>query len=84
MPDTQAAMPDSTAVRIAWWRAMHVQVDPPPHVMEDEIGPQPVAPRLPAIRGDDRLTIYRLRGIIESSGRTCASLWLAVANEPGS
>jgi methyltransferase (TIGR00027 family) len=30
--------PDSTAVRVALWRAMHVQVDPPPHVVEDEIG----------------------------------------------
>src|SRR4030095_9990845 len=30
--------PDSTAVRVALWRAMHVQVDPPPHVLEDEIG----------------------------------------------
>lgn len=30
--------PDSTAVRTALWRAMHVQVDAPPHVLEDEIG----------------------------------------------
>jgi methyltransferase (TIGR00027 family) len=30
--------PDSTAVRVALWRAMHVQVDPPPHVLEDEVG----------------------------------------------
>lgn len=29
---------DSTAVRVALWRAMHVEVDPPPHVLEDEIG----------------------------------------------
>ena len=34
----RAAAPDSTAVRVALWRAMHVQVDPPPHVLEDEIG----------------------------------------------
>jgi methyltransferase (TIGR00027 family) len=36
--------PDSTAVRTALWRAMHVQVDAPPHVLEDEIGLQLVAP----------------------------------------
>lgn len=30
--------PDSTAVRVALWRAMHVEVDPPPHVLTDEIG----------------------------------------------
>jgi methyltransferase (TIGR00027 family) len=36
MHDDRSA--DSTAVRVALWRAMHVQVDPPPHVLEDEIG----------------------------------------------
>ena len=36
--------PDSTAVRTALWRAMHVQVDPPPHVLEDELGLQLAAP----------------------------------------
>jgi methyltransferase (TIGR00027 family) len=30
--------PDSTAVRTALWRALHVQLDPPPHVTEDEVG----------------------------------------------
>jgi len=25
-------------VRVALWRAMHVQIDPPPHVLKDEIG----------------------------------------------
>ena len=38
MHDKPMAGPDSTAVRVALWRAMHVQVDPPPHVLEDEIG----------------------------------------------
>jgi len=44
MHDEQIAAPDSTAVRVALWRAMHVQVDPPPHVLEDEIGLRLVAP----------------------------------------
>jgi methyltransferase (TIGR00027 family) len=30
--------PDSTAVRVALWRAMHVQLDPPPHVLDDVVG----------------------------------------------
>jgi methyltransferase (TIGR00027 family) len=30
--------PDSTAVRVALWRAMHVRVDAPPHVLDDEFG----------------------------------------------
>ncbi|MFJ6389660.1 class I SAM-dependent methyltransferase [Streptomyces sp. NPDC091972] len=29
---------DHTAVRVALWRALHVCADPPPHVLEDEIG----------------------------------------------
>ncbi len=40
----QAAEPDSTAVRTALWRALHVEIDPPPHVFEDEVGLQLVAP----------------------------------------
>jgi O-methyltransferase involved in polyketide biosynthesis len=42
--EDQSATPDSTAVRVALWRAMHVQVDPPPHVLEDEVGLQLAAP----------------------------------------
>lgn len=40
MPDG----PDSTAVRVALWRAMHVQLDAPPHLFDDEIGLRLVAP----------------------------------------
>ncbi|MBE8524577.1 class I SAM-dependent methyltransferase [Amycolatopsis sp. H6(2020)] len=32
------AAPDSTAVRTALWRALHVAVDPPPHVFADDLG----------------------------------------------
>ncbi len=39
-----AKEPESTAVRVALWRALHVLVDPPPHVLEDEIGLRLVAP----------------------------------------
>lgn len=35
---------DGTAVRVALWRALHVQVDPPPHVFEDEVGLEIAAP----------------------------------------
>jgi len=38
MGDMQSPVPESTAVRVALWRALHVQVDPPPHVLTDEIG----------------------------------------------
>jgi methyltransferase (TIGR00027 family) len=38
MSHEQDVAPDSTAARVALWRALHVQIDPPPHVLEDEIG----------------------------------------------
>jgi methyltransferase (TIGR00027 family) len=41
---TPVAEPDQTAVRVALWRAMHVLVDPPPHVLEDETGLRLAAP----------------------------------------
>jgi methyltransferase (TIGR00027 family) len=47
MAHERTGTPDDTAVRTALWRAMHVQVDPPPHVHEDEIGLHLAAP------GDD-------------------------------
>lgn len=36
--------PDSSAVRTALWRALHVQVDPPPHILQDELGLEIAAP----------------------------------------
>ncbi|MBV9174780.1 MAG: class I SAM-dependent methyltransferase, partial [Chloroflexi bacterium] len=36
--------PDSTAARVALWRALHLLVDAPPHVLEDEVGLRLVAP----------------------------------------
>lgn len=36
--------PDSTAVRVALWRALHVELDAPPHALEDEVGLELAAP----------------------------------------
>ena len=44
MHDKRDVAPDSTAARVALWRALHVQVDPPPHVLEDEIGLELLTP----------------------------------------
>jgi len=44
MEEKQLPAPDSTAVRVALWRAMHVQVDAAPHVLEDEVGLRLAAP----------------------------------------
>jgi methyltransferase (TIGR00027 family) len=42
--EERTGTPDQTAVRVALWRAMHVLVDPPPHVLEDEVGLRLAAP----------------------------------------
>ncbi len=44
MHSNQGDVPESTAVRVALWRALHVQVDSPPHVIEDETGLRLVNP----------------------------------------
>jgi methyltransferase (TIGR00027 family) len=30
--------PDSTALRVALWRALHTEIDPPPHIFADALG----------------------------------------------
>ena len=37
--------PNNTAIRTALWRALHVQVDAKPHILEDEVGLQLIAPK---------------------------------------
>lgn len=44
MPNEQTIAPDSTALRVALWRAVHVLDDAPPHVIDDEIGLRLAAP----------------------------------------
>ena len=44
MDDERILQPEDTAVRVALWRALHVQVDAPPHVLEDELGLKLIAP----------------------------------------
>ncbi|AGB22531.1 methyltransferase, putative, TIGR00027 family [Mycobacterium sp. JS623] len=40
----KTSAPDSTAVRTALWRALHTEVDAPPHVLDDRIGLQLAEP----------------------------------------
>ncbi len=43
MTDT-ALQPESSAARVALWRALHVELDSPPYVLDDRVGLQLVAP----------------------------------------
>ncbi len=51
--DQSATAPESTAARVALWRALHVQIDPPPHVLNDEIGLKLLAPDSDWVRRGD-------------------------------
>jgi methyltransferase (TIGR00027 family) len=42
--DAMKEGPESSAVRVALWRALHVEIDPPPHVLEDGVGLRLLAP----------------------------------------
>ncbi len=44
MADGTTGTPDSTAARVALWRALHLLSDPPPHVVEDDVGLRLLAP----------------------------------------
>ena len=44
MTDSPSQSPNDSALRVALWRALHVLADPPPHVLEDELGLALVAP----------------------------------------
>jgi len=44
MNDNTNEAPDSTAARVAMWRALHAEADAPPHVLEDTIGLELLAP----------------------------------------
>jgi len=44
MKEKPASTPDSSAVRVALWRALHVEVDASPHVIADTIGLALAAP----------------------------------------
>lgn len=61
--------PDNTAVRTALWRALHVQIDAKPHVLEDEIGLKLIAPNEGWQERPDMKFTPRLRASIVARAR---------------
>lgn len=61
--------PDNTAVRTALWRALHLQVDAKPHILEDEIGLKLVAPEDDWQQRPDMKYTKRLRASILARSR---------------
>jgi methyltransferase (TIGR00027 family) len=44
MSNEQDVAPESTAARVALWRALHVEIDPAPHVLDDMVGLELLTP----------------------------------------
>lgn len=44
MSEDHNEAPDGTAARVALWRALHLEVDAPPHVLKDDVGLKLLAP----------------------------------------
>src|SRR5680860_29783 len=61
--------PDNTALRTALWRALHVQVDAKPHIIEDEIGLKLIAPPDGWQQRPDMKFTKRLRAAIVARAR---------------
>jgi methyltransferase (TIGR00027 family) len=63
------SQPDNTAVRTALWRALHVQVDAKPYILEDEIGLKLIAPPANWKERPDMKFTKRLRASIVARAR---------------
>jgi len=61
--------PDNTAVRTALWRALHVQVDAIPHILEDEEGLKLIAPPDDWQQRPDMKFTKRLRASVVARAR---------------
>ncbi|MDO6432661.1 class I SAM-dependent methyltransferase [Flavitalea sp. BT771] len=68
--------PDSSAVRTALWRALHVQTDAAPHILEDEIGLKLVEPTDDWQQRPDMKFTKRLRASIVARSRFIEDLMI--------
>jgi methyltransferase (TIGR00027 family) len=72
--------PDNTAVRTSLWRALHVQVDAKPHILEDEIGLKLIAPPPDWQERPDMKFTKRLRASIVARARFVDDLIIEQSN----
>lgn len=61
--------PDNTAIRTALWRALHLQADVKPHIIEDEIGLKLISPPHDWQQRPDMKFTKRLRASIVARAR---------------
>jgi methyltransferase (TIGR00027 family) len=73
--------PDMTAVSSALWRALHVQLDAPPHVLKDEIGSKLIALQDDSRKRSDTKLTRRLRASIIARARFIEDLIIEQSNQ---
>jgi methyltransferase (TIGR00027 family) len=69
MANEKTIIPDNTAVRTALWRALHMQADTKPHILEDEIGLKLISPDDDWQQRPDMKFTKRLRASIIARAR---------------
>jgi methyltransferase (TIGR00027 family) len=72
----ELSAPDNTAVRTALWRALHVQVDAKPPIIEDEVGLKLIAPPDGWQQRPDMKYTRRLRASIIARARFIEDLMI--------
>lgn len=65
----ETKQPDNTALRTALWRALHVQIDEQPYIIEDEVGFKLVEPETGWQERPDMKYTQRLRASIVARAR---------------
>ena len=83
MAKGKAVAPDTTAVLVALWRSLHVEIDQPPHVLDDRAGLKIVSPP-PGWRGRsamDPVKTRRVRASVVARARFVEDLVLKEAGE---
>ncbi|MBV8328591.1 SAM-dependent methyltransferase [Chryseobacterium sp.] len=69
MENQSLPQPDNTAIRTALWRALHIQADALPHILEDETGLQLINPQEGWQERPDMKYTKRLRASIVGRSR---------------
>ena len=80
-PSQKTIQPDNTAVRTALWRALHLQVDAAPHILEDDIGLKLIAPPDDWQQRPDMKFTKRLRASIVARARFIEDLIIEQAKQ---
>lgn len=73
--------PDNTAVRTALWRALHVEEDAKPHIIEDEIGLKLITPPEGWQQRPDMKFTKRIRASIIARARFIEDLIIEQSNQ---